>query len=201
MGAVCPGASWSPSSPRQSRQQTRVQPIVLARAGADQLHLPHFGDDHLKAQTAQPSAQPRRMGSHFHRHPASPHLRKTSPPWLSSSWPRCLPTSPPRCLPAHHSGWSRSRPIVIGPPLQAFACFGLFGVVLRFFMAGLLFALRVRILWEAYRIPLGIGPLIPSQKHEQTRIPTASSAATGGGGSRTRQKNSPGWRCRRHRGH
>src|SRR6185436_15456148 len=39
-------------------------------------------------------------------------------------------------------------PIVIGPPLQALACFGLFGVLLCFFMAGLLFALRVRIYWE-----------------------------------------------------
>ena len=38
------------------RQQARVQPIVLARAGADQLHLPRIGHDHLEAQSGQQSA-------------------------------------------------------------------------------------------------------------------------------------------------
>ena len=60
----------------QACQKTRVRPVVLARAGADQLHLPRIGHDHFKAQPAQQAAHPRRMGSHFHRHAAAAHPGK-----------------------------------------------------------------------------------------------------------------------------
>src|ERR1700690_997098 len=68
----------------------------------------------------------------------------------------------------------RSMPIVIGPGFATLTRFGLFFAMLFFFMAGLLFALRVRIHWEAYRIPPGAGLLIPSRKRGYISRPFSS---------------------------
>jgi len=60
----------------QPRQRLRIQPIILAAALADQLHLPGVGHDHLVPQALQQTAYPRRVRAHFHGHPAAPQRAK-----------------------------------------------------------------------------------------------------------------------------